>query len=164
MGGIGSSPAGEVEVIVHEGGILERRGTGFVTLAAVARAHARCDSILAGDPDLEKLLTDLSALEGFESGLPIASLRWVQHHAGRWTRAAIVIRNAAMAGIAQTFEQLVPGVPHFVTQSREEAWDFLTRGTADAPAARSGARRDATLTTASDDPASQAPDRNTRRV
>ncbi len=124
MGGEGIDD-GHVEVLLDARGILVRNVRGFVRHGTLLAAHRECDALLDRHADVHLLLTDTLAIEGFESGVPMSSFRWLIAHRAQWHRAAMVTRSRSVAAVSSMFTRMLPGVLHRIFSDRDAAVAFL---------------------------------------
>ena len=115
-----------IDVVVHDGPILECISRGYVTLAMQREAYQKIDRELALRKNSQfALLWDSREVAGFDAGLPMALTRFLVSRVRRFRRAALVARHPMVVAVGRAAQRLVPPFPYAVCADRNEAVRFL---------------------------------------
>ena len=117
--------AGEICVVLRGADRLECRAVGYITRGAQTAAYRALDDVLARTSGRLCLLWDSQAVEGFESGLPIALTQFLLRRVSRFSRGVLIARNPTIVAVGQAARRLIPPFPYAVVGSRSEGLAFL---------------------------------------
>jgi hypothetical protein len=118
---------------VGESTIRVSIGDGVFVCTIVGRAaHAdtlaaqrELDRLAAEHPDIDCIVYDGRALEGFEAGLPVRWIEWAKSRGRKSRRVAFVGNYPRGICVLNTFRYLLPSLPFGVFRDIPNALEFL---------------------------------------